>query len=117
MYAVIETGGKQYRVVPGQMLKIEKLPEQIGDAVIFDKVMMVVDGEAIEIGKPYLPEVKVTATVANTGRGEKIRIIKMKRRKHHMKTLGHRQYFTEVQIQDIERGRSSHAATKRAEVN
>ena len=101
MYAVIQTGGKQYRVEEGATLKIEKLDVQSGDSVEFDKVLMVQSDSDIKVGKPFLEGSKVTATVTSQGRHKKIKIIKFKRRKHHMKQMGHRQYFTEVQITGI----------------
>jgi large subunit ribosomal protein L21 len=101
MYAVIQTGGKQYRVAEGTTLKIEKLELGAGDSVEFDKVLMVQSGDAVKVGQPYLEGGKVTATVVSQGRHKKIRIIKFRRRKHHMKKQGHRQYFTEVQITGI----------------
>lgn len=104
LYAVIEAGGKQYRVSAGQKLKLEKMPSQIGEAVVFDKIFMVGDeGGRCEVGTPLLSSAKVNATVLSQGRHPKILIIKMKRRKHHMKRMGHRQYYTEVLIDNIER--------------
>lgn len=101
MYAVIETGGKQYRVMPGQKLKIEMLALDAGEKVSFDKVLMCGEGETIAVGAPYLAGANVEGQVLAQGRHKKIRIIKLKRRKHHMKRMGHRQYFTEVQIDTI----------------
>ncbi len=101
MYAVIQTGGKQYRVAEGTTLKIEKLELGAGDSVEFDKVLMVQSGDAVKVGQPFLEGGKVTATVVSQGRHKKVRIIKFRRRKHHMKKQGHRQYYTEVQITGI----------------
>ncbi|PKM36842.1 MAG: 50S ribosomal protein L21 [Gammaproteobacteria bacterium HGW-Gammaproteobacteria-10] len=101
MYAVIQTGGKQYRVEEGATLKIEKLELGTGDSVQFDKVLMVQSGDAVKVGQPYVEGGKVTATVVSQGRHKKVKIIKFRRRKHHMKQMGHRQYFTEVQITGI----------------
>ncbi len=101
MYAVIQTGGKQYRVAEGTTLKIEKLELGAGDSVEFDKVLMVQAGDSTKVGTPYVAGSKVTATVISQGRHAKIRIIKFRRRKHHMKKQGHRQYYTEVQITGI----------------
>jgi len=98
MYAVIQTGGKQYRVAPGDSLRVEKLSGDEGDEIVFDKVLLIADGERIEIGKPYVEGGSVTAKVKGHGRGPKIEIIKFKRRKHHMKRMGHRQDYTEVEI-------------------
>jgi large subunit ribosomal protein L21 len=101
MYAVIQTGGKQYRVAEGTTLKIEKLELGAGDSVEFDKVLLVQSGEAVTVGQPYIAGGKVTATVLSQGRHKKVRIIKFRRRKHQMKKQGHRQYYTEVQITGI----------------
>ena len=101
MYAVIETGGKQYRVEQGQRIKVEKLNADEGAKVNLDKVLMVADGEDIKVGAPYLDGGKVTATVASHGRGKKIRIIKFRRRKHSRSTQGHRQAYTELEITGI----------------
>jgi large subunit ribosomal protein L21 len=101
MYAVIQTGGKQYRVEEGTTLKIEKLELGAGDSVEFDKVLMIQSDSETKIGQPYVESGKVTAEVVSQGRHKKVKIIKFKRRKHHMKQMGHRQYFTEVQITGI----------------
>jgi len=101
MYAVIQTGGKQYRVEEGTTLKIEKLELGTGDSVEFDKVLMIQSDSETKIGQPYVESGKVTAEVVSQGRHKKIKIIKFKRRKHHMKQMGHRQYFTEIQITGI----------------
>jgi large subunit ribosomal protein L21 len=104
MYAVIETGGKQYRVEQGQRIKVEKLNADEGATVDLDKVLLVADGEDIKVGVPYLDGGKVTATVASHGRGKKIRIIKFRRRKHSRTTQGHRQAYTELEITGIKAG-------------
>jgi len=101
MYAVIQTGGKQYRVKEGATLKIEKLELGEGDSIEFDKVLMVGEGSDVKIGQPFVVGGKVSATVTSQGRHKKVKIIKFKRRKHHMKQMGHRQYYTEVQITGI----------------
>ncbi len=101
MYAVIITGGKQYRVTPGETLKIEKLEQAEGATVEFDRVLMVADGADVKLGTPYLTGGKVSATIMSHGRHKKIHIIKFRRRKHHMKRQGHRQYYTEVQITGV----------------
>ena len=98
MYAVIQTGGKQYRVAEGTTLKIEKLELGTGDSIEFDKVLMIQSGDDVKVGLPYIEGGKVSATVMSQGRHKKIKIIKFRRRKHHMKQMGHRQYYTEVQI-------------------
>ncbi len=101
MYAVIQSGGKQHRVSEGQLLKLEKIDSETGAKVDFDKVLMVADGDEISIGKPYVDGAKVKAKIVSHGRGKKIKVIKFKRRKHHMKQMGHRQWFTEVEITKI----------------
>lgn len=101
MYAVIKTGGKQYRVAQGDTLKVEKLDAGEGDAVEFDQVLMVGEGEDVRIGTPYVEGSRVTATVKAHGRGDKIEVIKFRRRKHHMKRMGHRQDYTELEITAI----------------
>lgn len=104
MYAVIESGGKQHRVEPGEVLRLEKLDVDEGGTVDFDKVMMIGEGENVQIGMPYVEGGKVTAEVVKHGRGEKITIIKMRRRKHYRRQAGHRQYYTQVKIKDITGG-------------
>ena len=101
MYAVIQTGGKQYRVEEGSVLKIEKLDVGSGENVEFDKVLLVQSDDAIKVGQPFVDGGKVTGKVTSQGRHKKIKIIKFKRRKHQMKQMGHRQYYTEVQITGI----------------
>ncbi|MCG8426379.1 MAG: 50S ribosomal protein L21 [Chromatiales bacterium] len=101
MYAVIQTGGKQYRVSEGDTLKVEKLGADEGASVELDKVLLVADGDDIKVGTPYVDGGKVTATVKSHGRGKKVNIIKFKRRKHHMKRQGHRQWYTELEITGI----------------
>ena len=104
MYAVIESGGKQHRVEPGEVLRLEKLAAAEGETVDFDKVMMIGEGEKVQIGTPYVEGGKVTAEVVSHGRGDKVTIIKMRRRKHYRRQAGHRQYFTAVKITDITGG-------------
>jgi len=101
MYAVIKTGGKQYRVAQGDTLKVEKLDAGEGDSVEFDQVLMVGEGEDVKIGTPYIDGSRVTATVKGHGRGDKVEVIKFRRRKHHMKRAGHRQEYTELEITGI----------------
>ena len=105
MYAVIESGGKQHRVEPGEVLKLEKLNVDEGSTVDFDKVMMIGEGESVQIGTPYVEGGKVTAEVVRHGRSNKITIIKMKRRKNYRRQAGHRQYYTEVKIKEISGGK------------
>ncbi|HEY1458851.1 MAG TPA: 50S ribosomal protein L21 [Casimicrobiaceae bacterium] len=101
MYAVIKTGGKQYRVAPGEKLKVEQLPADVGAAVVLDQVLMVGEGESVRVGQPTVAGATVNATVLAHGRGEKLRIFKMRRRKHYQKHQGHRQGYTELQIDGI----------------
>jgi large subunit ribosomal protein L21 len=101
MYAVIKTGGKQYRVAEGQTLKVEKLEIEEGASVEFDTVLMIADGDQVEIGAPYIEGARVSATVKSQGRGPKVRIVKFRRRKHYRKTQGHRQSYTELRISGI----------------
>jgi len=101
MYAVIKTGGKQYRVSPGDMLKVESIEAQIGDTINFEEVMMIANGEDITVGAPTIASAKVAALVVAHGRAKKVEIIKFRRRKHHQKRTGHRQNYTQVQIQNI----------------
>lgn len=101
MYAVIVTGGKQYRVAEGQKLRVEKLESQEGQVIEFNKVLMAGAGESVQVGAPYIKGGVVTAKVVSHGRGKKIRIIKFRRRKNSRKQMGHRQDFTEVKIEAI----------------
>jgi len=98
MYAVIKTGGKQYRVKAGDILKVETLSGEEGSEISFDEVMMITDGEKTSCGTPMLDKASVTAKVLEHGRHKKIKIIKFRRRKHSMKQNGHRQNFTKVEI-------------------
>jgi large subunit ribosomal protein L21 len=104
MYAVIKTGGKQYRVQSGEKLKVELLQADVGAQINLDQVLMVADGENITVGHPLVKGANVTATVISHGRHDKIRIFKMRRRKHYQKHQGHRQGYTEVQINTITAG-------------
>lgn len=101
MYAVIKTGGKQYRVKSGEQLRVEALSAEVGSAVSFDQVLMVGEGDAVQVGVPLVSGAQVKATVVAHGRGEKLTIFKLRRRKHSKKTQGHRQDYTEVRIDDI----------------
>ncbi|NOZ53297.1 MAG: 50S ribosomal protein L21 [Gammaproteobacteria bacterium] len=101
MYAVIKTGGKQYRVVKGEKLKVETLSVETGASVDLTDVLMVADGDNVTVGTPMVDGGKVTATVVSHGRGKKIDIVKFRRRKHHRKQMGHRQNYTEIEITDI----------------
>ena len=101
MYAVIKTGGKQYRVCVGQKLKIEQIPADIGQEISLDQVLSVGEGEALKIGAPFVDGAKVTATVLAQGRHDKIKIFKMRRRKGYRRTQGHRQNYTEIRIDAV----------------
>ena len=105
MHAVIKTGGKQYRVTEGQVLRVEKLADDVGQSVKFNSVLMVAADDGLYFGFPYLENTKVTAKIVNHGRGSKVDIVKFKRRKHHLKRLGHRQDFTVIKITDIVLGK------------
>ncbi|HEX8011014.1 MAG TPA: 50S ribosomal protein L21 [Casimicrobiaceae bacterium] len=101
MYAVIKTGGKQYKVAPGEKLKVETILAEVGTQVVLDQVLMVGDGESVRVGQPTLAGATVQATVVSHGRGEKLQIFKMRRRKNYRKHQGHRQNFTEIKIDGI----------------
>lgn len=102
MYAVFQSGGKQHRVSEGQVVRLEKLELATGATVEFDSVLMVVNGEDVKIGAPVVVGAKVVAEVVAQGRGEKVKIVKFRRRKHSRKQQGHRQWFTEVKITGIQ---------------
>ena len=101
MYAVIVTGGKQYRVMKGEVLRVEKLDVEAGNDVEINDVLLVGDGEKITVGTPNITGAIVTATIKSHGRLDKIRIVKFRRRKHHRKQMGHRQYYSEIEITGI----------------
>jgi large subunit ribosomal protein L21 len=102
MYAVFKTGGKQYRAATGDVIKVEKIEAEKGSTVELDQVLMVGEGEDVKIGAPYLDGGKVTAKVVDHGRGDKIKVVKFKRRKNYRRTMGHRQYFTQIEITGID---------------
>ena len=102
MYAVIKTGGKQYRVSAGDVLRVETLSAEEGAIWTFDQVMMISDGDDLNIGTPIIEGAKVEAQIRSHGRAKKIEIIKFRRRKHHQKRTGHRQNYTEICIQSIQ---------------
>ena len=101
MYAVIKTGGKQYRVAAGEKLKIEQIPAEVGAEITLDQVLMVGAGETVTIGAPLVAGAAVKATVLAQGRHDKVKIFKMRRRKHYQKHQGHRQNYTELRIDAI----------------
>ena len=101
MYAVIRSGGKQYKVAPGEKLKVEQLAADVGAEVVLDQVLMVGEGDSIRVGQPIVAGATVKATVVGHGRGDKVTIFKMRRRKHYQKHQGHRQNYTELKIESI----------------
>lgn len=101
MYAVIKTGGKQYRVSAGEKIKVEQIPAEEGTEITLDQILMVGEGETVKIGTPLIEGAKVTATVLSQGRHDKVQIFKMRRRKHYQKHQGHRQNYTELRIDAI----------------
>ena len=101
MYAVVKTGGKQYRVTAGQKLKVEQIPADVGAEITLDQILMVGEGESVKIGAPLVAGASVKATVLAQGRHDKVKIFKMRRRKHYQKHQGHRQNYTELRIEAI----------------
>lgn len=101
MYAVIKSGGKQHRVVEGETLKLEKIDAATEATIEFDEILLVGEGGDVKIGAPFVEGAKVTAEIISHGRHKKIKIVKFKRRKHHMKQMGHRQWYTEIKITGI----------------
>jgi len=101
MYAVVKTGGKQYRITPGEKLKVEQIVADVGAEVVLDQVLMVGEGDSVRLGQPTVAGATVKATVVSHGRGEKVSIFKMRRRKHYQKHQGHRQNYTELKIDSI----------------
>ena len=101
MYAVVTSGGKQHRVIEGETLKVEKLDLATGETLTIDEVLMVGEGESVKIGAPFVAGSKVTAEVLSHGRHDKVTIVKFRRRKHHRKQMGHRQWYTELKITSI----------------
>ena len=104
MYAVIVTGGKQYRVMQGEVLRVELLDAEVDSTVRFEQVLMVGEGAGVKVGAPTVAGASVSAKVRAHGRADKIRIVKFRRRKHHRKQMGHRQHYTEVEITGIQAG-------------
>ncbi len=101
MYAVVKTGGKQYKVAVGEKLKVEQITADVDSQIVLNEVLMVADGDAVAIGAPLVAGASIKATVVSHGRGEKVRIFKMRRRKHYQKHQGHRQNYTEIRIDEI----------------
>jgi large subunit ribosomal protein L21 len=104
MYAIIRTGGKQYRVQSGEQLRVEAIRADVGSTVSLEEVLLVGTGDGVKVGAPLVSGAKVHATVVSHGRGDKVRIFKLRRRKHYQKTQGHRQSYTELRIDDIVQG-------------
>jgi large subunit ribosomal protein L21 len=104
MYAVIKSGGKQYRVESGKQVRVETLAADVGSAVAFEEVLLVGSGQGVKVGAPLVSGASVKGTVVAHGRGDKVKIFKLRRRKHFQKTQGHRQNYTEVRIDDIVQG-------------
>jgi len=104
VYAVIETGGKQYRVEPGDTVRVETLPGEMGDAVEFDRVLLISDDESVAVGRPVIEGARVTGEIVEHGLGEKLTVYKFKRRKNQRKRNGHRQQFTAVKINEVVHG-------------
>jgi len=101
MYAVVKTGGKQYKVAPGEKLKVEQIPADVGAQVVLDQVLLVGEGDSVRLGQPVVAGAAVKATVVSHGRHDKVKIFKMRRRKHYQKHQGHRQNYTELKIDSI----------------
>ncbi len=101
MYAIIRTGGKQYRVQAGEQLRVEALTAEVGASIALEEVLLVGAGDEVKVGAPFVSGAKVTATVVSHGRGDKVRIFKLRRRKHYQKSQGHRQSYTELRIDNI----------------
>ncbi len=102
MYAIVNTGGKQYKIQQGDVLRVEKIPGEVGSPVSFDKVLMFSDGENVNIGRPVLDNVAVKGHIVDQGKGKKIVVFKYKKRKRYRRKLGHRQQYTEIKIDSIE---------------
>ena len=114
MYAIIKTGGKQYKVAPGDEIYVEKLTSEPEETVTFDEVLAVSDGEALKIGSPFVKNAKVTAKVIKNGKGKKLRVFTYKCKKSKQRTLGHRQPYTKLQIEEITAGGAKKAPAKKA---
>ena len=104
MYAIIRTGGKQYRVKAGEQVRVEALAAEVGSTVSLEEVLLVGTGDGVKVGAPLVSGAKIKATVVSHGRGDKVKIFKLRRRKHYQKTQGHRQSYTELRIDDIIQG-------------
>jgi large subunit ribosomal protein L21 len=116
MYAVIKTGGKQYRVKEGEYLNVEKIDTAIGEKITFDEILMIGEGDNVQVGTPILEKATVEATITNQGKAKKVIIIKFRRRKHSMTRQGHRQLFTTIEINKIKAGTVAKKAVKKETV-
>lgn len=101
MFAIVQTGGKQYRVSPGDILRVERLPGERGDEVLLEQVLLVADGDAIQVGQPLVAGARVVSEILRQGKGKKILVFKKKRRKNYRRKQGHRQQYTALEIKDI----------------
>ena len=102
MYAVIKTGGKQYRIAPGEEIRVEKLPGNVGDTITFEEVLLTSDGDNVKVGKPFLENAKVLARITGHGKGRKVVVFKYKKRKGYRRKRGHRQHYSLVRVENIE---------------
>lgn len=102
MFAIVQTGGKQYRVSPGDILRVERLPGERGDEVLLEQVLLVADAEAIQVGQPLVAGARVLSEIVRQGKGKKIIVFKKKRRKKYRRKQGHRQFYTALEIKDIQ---------------
>ena len=102
MYAVIKTGGKQYRIAPGEEIRVEKLPGNVGDRITFEEVLLTSDGDNVKVGKPFLENAKVLARITGHGKGRKVVVFKYKKRKGYRRKRGHRQHYSLVRVENIE---------------
>ena len=105
MYAVIEAGGKQHKVEPGQVLEVDLMQEESGVEHAFENVMLYVDGDDVQIGQPYIENAKVVAEIVEEVKGDKVTILRFRRRKHSMRKIGHRQKYTQIKIKEIKVGK------------
>ena len=105
MYAVIEAGGKQHKVEPGQVLEVDLMQEELGADYAFENVMLYVDGDDVQIGQPYIENVKVVAEIVEEVKADKVTILRFRRRKHSMRKIGHRQKYTQIKIKEIKVGK------------
>jgi large subunit ribosomal protein L21 len=102
LFAIVQTGGKQYRVAPGDILRVERLPGERGDEVLLEQVLLVADGDAIQVGQPLVAGARVLSEIVRQGKGKKIIVFKKKRRKKYRRKQGHRQLYTALEIKDIQ---------------